>query len=417
MECDLAGEGWVMRWTERGMISMVWKLGGEMVHGMSFDLLMLRIHGRALGYLRKILLGLVFVPAAFSQNLDSLQKNFVAMKYGMFLHFNMGTYQMKEYADPNLDPDLFNPDSLDCGQWADAAKAAGMKYMVLTVKHIDGFCLWNSAYTTHDVGSSAWRQGKGNVVKEFVDSCRSRGLAVGIYYCFWDQTHADDGDTTYIKNQLKELLTDYGPISLLWLDGWGWQIPYVKIPYETIRKTIKSIQPNCLLINNNQEHDLARSEIVEWEKGGHQGTSIPDNNLLPSEMCETVSAKGKWFYAGQAEADNLYSAEVLTGLLKACNTRNANFLLDVAPTPHGKIPASQVARIRELGLAPSGIEWPRPQAWTEGSRSGRSYSISIPGTGRVMHPTALGESLIDIRGRQFGWALTRAAAASAAGKN
>lgn len=348
-------------------------------------------------------------------SLDSLQKAFVSMKYGMFVHFNMGTYTMSDLSLPGLNPDQFNPDSLDCGKWADAAAAAGMKYMVLTVKHHDGFCLWNSAFTKYGVASSKWRGGKGDVVREFVDSCRSRGLAVGLYFSIWDRDHAKDADTTFIKNQITELLTNYGPIALLWFDGWGWQIPYTAVPWETVRMAIKAVQPNCLAINNSQEHNLSRTEVVEWEKGGHAGTSISDTNSLPSEMCETVISSGKWFYPGPALVNNLYSAAVLTSLLQACNSRNANLLLDVSPDQNGVIPASQVARIRELGMTPTTI---RPYLFVKRDQSfDRSVGarISIWGSSSVSPSLDFSSRSFDLRGREFGQALQKAARLSANG--
>ena len=358
-----------------------------------------------------LILAFSCVSSIFSQNLDSLQKKYVAQKYGMFLHFNMGTFQVKQWADPGLDPNLFNPDSLDAGQWADAAKAAGMKYMVLTVKHHDGFCLWNSAYTTYDVGSSKWKNGKGDVVKEFADSCRSRGLAVGFYFSIWDRSHANDGDTSFIQNQLKELLTNYGPISLLWFDGWGWQIPYTTVPYLTVRNTIKSTQPNCLMVNNSQEHNLSRTDIVEWEKGGHQGTSIPDTNSMPSELCETIKANGNWFYDGAAPINDLYPAATLKGLLSACNSRNASFLLDVTPNQHGRIPLNQVARIKEIGF-PVGVLQKIPTIQTEGKYRNVPYRILVlgkngPRFSELNEKSEKSETWIDIRGRQFGESLQK----------
>lgn len=116
--------------------------------------------------------------------LESKQKEFLSWRFGMFLHFNMSTFSGTGWCSGYEDTLLFNPTKMDCGQWADAAKAAGMKYAVLTAKHTDGWCLWDSKFTKHDIARfSNYKNGKGDIVKEFVDAFRSRGLKVGLYYC------------------------------------------------------------------------------------------------------------------------------------------------------------------------------------------------------------------------------------------
>lgn len=291
-----------------------------------------------------------------AQNLDSLEKKFVAMKYGMILHFNMGTFTLQQWADSNANPNLFNPDSLNCGQWADAAVAAGMKYMTLTVKHHDGFCLWNSAYTTHDVGSSSWRNGKGDVVREFVDSCRSRGLGIGFYFSIWDRNHANNADTTFIKNQLKELLTNYGPITYLWFDGWGWNIPYSQVPWPMILNLVQSLQPNCLIANNNHENNNSHSLITEWENGSWNNyLDVAPNNALPSELIATLinsSGNDYWFYPGPSLACGFHDTRWIVSLLMQCNSRNSNLVLDVSPDQHGRVPQCQVQRLKEIANTP-----------------------------------------------------------------
>ena len=113
------------------------------------------------------------------------QHDFMQWRFGLFLHFNMSTFSGSEWANGYENPDNFAPAKLDCGQWADAAKSAGMTYAVLTVKHTGGWCLWPSAYTTHGVQSLRnFRDGKGDLVREFADAFHARGLKVGFYYCF-----------------------------------------------------------------------------------------------------------------------------------------------------------------------------------------------------------------------------------------
>ena len=132
---------------------------------------------------------LLLVAMNFTQaqerDLGKLQKEFLSWKFGMFIHYNMATYSKVGWSDGKEDPLIFKADKLDCGQWADAAKAAKMKYGVLTVKHTGGWCLWDSAYTDHDIAQfKNYKDGKGDIVKEFTDAFRSRDLKVGLYYCF-----------------------------------------------------------------------------------------------------------------------------------------------------------------------------------------------------------------------------------------
>ncbi|MBL8025928.1 MAG: alpha-L-fucosidase, partial [Fibrobacteres bacterium] len=226
----------------------------------------------------------------------------------------------------------------------DAAKAAGMKYLNLTTKHHDGFCLWNSSYTAYDVGSSSWRGGNGDVVKEFADSARSRGLKVFFYYSIWDKTNGND--TTFIKNQLTELLTKYGAIDGLWFDGWGWKVGYAAVPYETIHRHIKSLQPNCLVMENNHQKTLYNTEITLYERNLDGIPSL--NNLYPTEVCCNIRSDGKWFFS--SGACNLRSLDYLWVSLRDVNASKANYLLDLTPDTAGLIPKCQVDLLREVSV-------------------------------------------------------------------
>ena len=305
------------------------------------------------GSLLTFLLVLGNTASVYADTLQELQADFLGMRFGLFLHYNMSTYTDEEWASETTSPDVFNPGStLDCGQWADAAVSAGMDYMVLTVKHHDGFCLWNSGFTTHDVGSSGWRSGGGDVVQEFVDAARSRNLGIGLYYSIWDKKNGED--VSFIKNQLTEILTNYGAITLLWFDAWGAPpVGFDQVPYTEIRDHIKSIQPNCLVLANNQEFNLNHSEIVLYWQAGN-GLPAPDNTL-PAEAHGTIRADGKWFYHAAGNC-NLRSVEDLRGYRQACNSKVANYLLDVTPNQLGLIPNCQVQLLNQLGEVSSNTD-------------------------------------------------------------
>jgi len=144
------------------------------------------------------------------------------LEYYGFVHFNMNTFSDMEWGMGDEDPADFNPTALDTRRWAKVAKEAGMKGIIITAKHHDGFCLWPSAYTEHSVKNSPWKEGKGDLIQDLREACDEFGLEMGIYYSPWDRNQADYGTPTYItymRNQLTELLTNYGDIFEVWFDG------------------------------------------------------------------------------------------------------------------------------------------------------------------------------------------------------
>jgi len=206
----------------------------------------------------------------------ALREDFLKLRFGLFLHFNMATYFNREWANGYEDTALFKPGKLDCKQWAEVASAAGMKYGVLTVKHTGGWCLWDSDHTAHDITRFIhYKNGRGDIVREFVDAFRARGLKIGFYYCFpGDFSSSGYGNAVpdgmpdlhglppeaagdyvgFIKKQLTELLTNYGPVDLLWIDQYSNK--YTLSNWQEIRAHIKSLQQRCLVIGNNA-HDLS----------------------------------------------------------------------------------------------------------------------------------------------------------------
>jgi len=300
-------------------------------------------------------------------HLSEAQRDFMKWRFGLFLHFNLGTFADRDWAGGYEDPALFKPSKLDCGQWADAAKDAGMTYLVLTVKHTEGIALYDSAVTTHDITMfKNYKNGKGDIVREFVAACRSRGLKVGLYYCFpgdySDVEHKNApppgmpnlhglppeaaGDYTgFIKKQLAELLKNYGPIDLLWIDQWG--NPYTGKDWPAILAYVRTLQPQCLVLANNA-HDLKNSDILSYEFPWQQRLPPPDN-AVPAEVCDTLQTGQRWFWQRVKQPSDLQSAEAVVARLKLCNERNANYLLDVPPDCDGLISGEHLQRLREIG--------------------------------------------------------------------
>jgi alpha-L-fucosidase len=333
----------------------------------------------------------LFVPLTFTGPLAAavgqspgvaqkkLQQNFLSWRFGMFLHFNMGTFANREWATGYEDPALFKPEKLDCRQWADAAKAAGMQYAILTVKHTGGWCLWDSTYTTHDMAAfENYKNGKGDIVREFINAFRRRGLKVGFYYCLpgnyarypfpeevqprrWfgatppgtPDLHGlppeAKGDYAgFIQKQVTELLTNYGPIDEMWFDQYT--NPYTASSWKALKAHVKSLQPNCIVVANNAQsldNTDAYSYEYPWRKMSKPGTELPpEGNLNPSEVCDTLEVGAAWFWHPDAV---LQPAGQVASLVRLCNARNANYLLNVPPNRDGLISDRCLAQLREIG--------------------------------------------------------------------
>jgi alpha-L-fucosidase len=315
--------------------------------------------------------GLAGVPPAAADRspvmLTPQQRDFMTWRFGMFLHFNLGTFADLDWAGGYEDPALFSPRKLDCGQWADAAKAAGMTYLVLTVKHTEGIALYPSAYTTHDIRLfKNFRGGRGDIVREFVDACRSHDLKVGLYYCFpgyySDAAHRNAppagspnlhglppeaaGDYVgFMKKQLGELLGNYGPIDLLWIDQYDNK--YTGKQWPEILAHIRSLQPHCVVVANNATN-LVDSDVLGFEYPW-RAQMPPPGNRLPAEVCDTIQTGARWFWREARRPSDLQPAAEIAARLRACNARNANYLLDVPPDTDGLISGPQLERLREIG--------------------------------------------------------------------
>jgi alpha-L-fucosidase len=306
--------------------------------------------------------------ATTSGNRYALQKRFVDWRFGMFIHFNMGTFHDMEWVNPNQDPRSFNPTALDCGQWADAARAAGMRFAVLTAKHHDGFCLWPSRFTDYDVMSSGHPH---DVVRSYVDAFRSRGVTPCLYFSIWDRTNGvgppvwdEDApiNLELVKGQLTELLTRYGRIPLLIFDGWAWhpRLGHNTVPFGEIRAHVAALQPDCLVLDLNGltvpwDSDLT---FIEEPKGG---VFCPPGNTYAASQGQTISPAG-WFWHPSTPSAVLTPEQIVDGHLSVLEPRYCTFILNCPPNPQGLLDSTVVETLRAVGSRwrPDGARPPLP---------------------------------------------------------
>jgi len=305
------------------------------------------------------------VASAKERDLEKLQQDFLELKFGMFMHFNMSTFVPGGWSSGKEDPLLFNPENLDFGQWADAAVAAKMKYAILTVKHTGGWCLWDTATSDRDVTwFKSYKDGKADIVQEYCDAFRSRGLKVGFYYCFplwggdtWKKyqtlPHEDYATGTIdaegmIKAHFTELLTNYGDVDMVWIDQAGTDkggLEYGK-SWPRIKAHIHALQPNCLVIANNAS-DYIKSDTCAFEYP-YSLELPPVDNTAVTEVCDKLNQG--WFANPDTPCVPIRSAEyVVNKLLRPLNDRNANLLLNCAPEKTGLLHPGTVAVLRQIG--------------------------------------------------------------------
>lgn len=309
-------------------------------------------------------------PKRGSQRLtvDQLQK-WEQLVYGMFIHYGMSTFVTNELPDGKAPAVTYAPSKLDVSQWVSVARDAGMKYAVLTTKHVAGHCLWPSKHTDYTVAQST---DKTDVVEKFVEACRKCGVLPGFYYCSWDnhnrfgsKTPSDkEGDLpayttslyqTFQTAQLTELLTQYGPIAETWIDipgvlGRG----YRSFLYEYVA----SLQPETVIMMNsgiatgeNYNVDYAwPSDLIAIERSlppekGHEKMRTIEGKeyYLPGEVCNPIGKE--WFYV---PGDAPRPAADLAKEFQACRARGVNWLLDVPPSTEGVLPEETVKALMQL---------------------------------------------------------------------
>ncbi|WP_054956777.1 alpha-L-fucosidase [Paenibacillus dakarensis] len=315
------------------------------------------------------------------------------MEFYAFIHFTVNTFTDKEWGDGTEDPAIFNPTQFDARQWVESCRDAGMKGLILTCKHHDGFCLWPSQFTEHSVKSSPWKHGEGDIVREVADACRQGGIKFGIYLSPWDRHEPSYGDSqrynTYFINQLRELLTNYGDIFCVWFDGACGEGPNGKrqeYDWDAYYSVIRKLQPNAVISvcgpdirwcgneagycresewsvvpeslrsservqeksqqtddrefsrrYDSQDRDLGSREIISKEQ-----------KLVwyPAEV--NTSIRPGWFYHAD-EDDKVRSLDELLHIYYGSVGGNATFLLNLPPDQRGLIHENDRARLKELG--------------------------------------------------------------------
>ncbi len=289
------------------------------------------------------------------------QLDFLNWEMGLFIHFGIRTFYEghKDWDGKEMPASGFNPKNLDCEQWVTTAKKAGMQYAILVCKHHDGFANWPSEYTEYSVKNSPWKDGKGDVVREFVAACRKHDLKVGLYYspaqAGYEGSDNKDYDDYFI-NQISELLQNYGKIDYLWFDGCGSE----GHEYDTVRivNAIRTMQPNILIFNmwdpdtrwvgNEAGYvPLPNCNIVselEFSVRTDKADSI-ETLFLPGE-CDCMM-RNIWFYSDCNE-DQIKSLDQLMGMYYCSVGYGANLLLNIAPDRDGLLPKADVNRLMEF---------------------------------------------------------------------
>lgn len=282
-------------------------------------------------------------------------EEYVADGFGVMMHFTFWVFTQTRNGDE--DPNDFNPTNLDVGQWLDAIAASGAKYAILTAKHITGFCLWPSEATAYNVSACPWYvdAAHSDIIKLFVDGCNSRGIKPCIYYNMDDLNYqlnhpgyTDAEYTTFVKAQLSELLTNYGDITAIWTDGWGYIFGYTSpLDYDDIYSHIKTLQPDCLLIENNHLHSINHTDIRTEEYPTKPAENdIEESNPYPAEFLDSVLIGNEagvpsiWNYD---EPVSYNSIATLRARRTIYNNRKATYTLNLAPDATGQLPAEQVA--------------------------------------------------------------------------
>ena len=298
------------------------------------------------------------------------------MEYIAFAHFGINTFTGKEWGNGKEDPKLFNPSAFDARQWAKACKDAGIKEIIVTAKHHDGFCLWPSKYTEHSVKNSPWKNGQGDVVKEVADACREYGLKLGVYLSPWDRhekTYGTPAYNDYFKNQLRELLTNHGEVSEVWFDGAGigdkWKTMQQLYDWKGYVRIVRELQPNAVIFQGGDlrwvGNEAGKGRESEWSvvpenfKAQDKDLGGRDKLMLAAKSGESIgwvpaevdtSIRPGWYYHKREDL-LVKSLPHLLNIYFDSVGNNGVLLLNLPPDKRGLLHKNDVKRILELRKA------------------------------------------------------------------
>jgi len=311
-------------------------------------------------------------PVPFGAVPTPYQLDWQKLEYYMFIHFGPNTFTNVEWGDGREDPKVFYPTAFDARQWAATAKNAGMKAIIITAKHHDGFCLWPSNYSTHTVRESLWRDGKGDVLKDLSEACKEFGLHFGVYLSPWDQNHPAYGTDEYNKvfaSQLTEVLTNYGHIFEVWFDGAMGEGPDGRrqvYDWDLFNSTVLNLQPHAIIFSDvgpgcrwmGNERGVAGE--TNWStmniEGFAPGIYAPPTQILnegeeggaawvPAET--DVSIRPGWFYSPQTD-NRVKSLAHVVDIFYTSIGRNSNLLFNIPPDHRGLIHPNDSTRLMEM---------------------------------------------------------------------
>ena len=298
------------------------------------------------------------------------------MEMNLFCHFGPNTFTGREWGDGTETEDLFNPTALDCRQWAATAKAAGFKGIIITAKHHDGFCLWPNPVSSHTVAQSAWKDGKGDVLKELSDACREYGLKFGVYISPWDRNDPHYGTPEYnqvfVRTLESALGGTYGPVFEQWFDGACGEGPNGKrqeYDWPLFNGTVLKLQPQAVIFSDVgpgcrwMGNEAGRAGRTNWSRleteGFEPGKASPSLDTLnqgnrhgsrwiPAET--DVSIRPGWFWKA-SETPRLKSLQHLLRIYYESVGRNSLLLLNLPPDTTGRLDRADSTRLMEFRSA------------------------------------------------------------------
>ena len=309
-------------------------------------------------------------------NLERNQLEFINLRFGTFIHFNSASVQFHaskdiidwEFDHENgeearkypFDPKKWNPTALDTDVWAKMAKAAGCRFAALTTKHHEGFALWHTKAGAHSVANATDTR---DVVKLYLDSFRREGIVAGLYFSILDLTRGirrkqpfGEAEWNFIKTQVTELLTGYGEIPFLMVDGWNspWGGPsYRDLPFEKLDALVKGLQPNCLLLNIGCSDSLSGTDVVFYENAA--GQEVSGVFVGPGVSCNKLT--DTWFHRDEDRVTPPKSPEWVWKKAEGYFPSNINFMLNISPDETGKVDENLIAAFEAIG---KGMTFPAP---------------------------------------------------------